>query len=132
MKYNLLVSILLYFVSSVTFAQDNNTQDTIYAKMDRLGVEQIIAGKVMIEEKVVGASRSLRKLEDLPVTVYVITQDDIFKNGYTTLTDVLKMVPGIRTSKVGTGYEGEMFLMRGLLGNNYTKILLNNYLYSRL
>ncbi len=129
MKHNLLIFILLYFIYSVTFAQDTNktnNQDTIYAKMDRLGVEEVIAGKVMIEEKVVGASRSLRKLEDLPVTVYVITQDDIFKNGYTTLTDVLKMVPGIRTSKVGSGFDGEMFLMRGLLGNVYTKILLNN------
>lgn len=113
---------LLLACPYLLFAQ----MDTIYAKMDRLGVEEVIAGKVMIEEKVVGASRSLRKLEDLPVTVYVITQDDIFKNGYTTLTDVLKMVPGIRTSKVGSGFEGEMFFMRGLLGNVYTKVLLNN------
>ena len=118
MKRNLLFILFLYFISQFSFGQDTNKQDTVYAKMDRLGVEEVIAGKVMIEEKVVGASRSLRKLEDLPVTVYVITQDDIFKNGYTTLTDVLKMVPGIRTSKVGTGFDGEMFLMRGLLGNN--------------
>lgn len=126
MKHYLLVFILLCFTSGITFAQNTNKQDTIYSKMDKLGVEEVIAGKVMIEEKVVGASRSLRKIEDLPVTVYVITQEDIFKNGYTTLTDVLKMVPGIRTSKVGSGFEGEMFFMRGLLGNNYTKILLNN------
>ncbi len=122
MKRNLLFILFFYFISEFSFAQT----DTIYAKMDRLGVEEVMAGKVMIEEKVVGASRSLRKLEDLPVTVYVITQDDIFKNGYTTLTDVLKMVPGIRTSKVGNSFDGEMFLMRGLLGNVYTKILLNS------
>lgn len=104
------------------FAQN----DTLKQAMNRLGVPEVITGKAMIEEKVIGASRSVRKLEDLPVTVYIISQEDILKNGYTTLTDVLKMVPGIRVSQPGNGVNGETFLMRGLEGNTYTKILLNN------
>jgi outer membrane receptor for ferrienterochelin and colicin len=101
--------------------------DTIrITKMDKLGVAEIIEGKAFIEEKVVGASRSEKKLQDLPITVYVITQEEIHKNGYTTLVDVLKMVPGVRVGKVGSGLTGEMFMMRGLEGNVYTKILLNS------
>jgi outer membrane receptor protein involved in Fe transport len=101
--------------------------DTIrITKMDKLGVAEIIEGKAFTEEKVVGASRSEKKLQDLPITVYVITQEEIHKNGYTTLVDVLKMVPGVRVGKVGSGVSGEMFMMRGLEGNVYTKILLNS------
>lgn len=127
MKLKLLIFFFFILFHSLAFAQKENTKpDTIFAKMDRLGVLEIIQGKAMTEEKVVGASRSIKKLEDLPVTVYVVTAEDILKNGYTTLVDVLKMVPGIRVSKPGSGTAGEMFLMRGLEGNIYTKILLNN------
>lgn len=125
MKLKLLVFFFFILFHSLVFAQ-NTKSDTIFAKMDRLGVLEVIQGKAMTEEKVVGASRSVKKLEDLPVTVYVVTAEDILKNGYTTLVDVLKMVPGIRVSKPGSGTSGEIFLMRGLEGNVYTKILLNN------
>ena len=47
-------------------------------------------------------------------------------NGYLTLTDVLKRLPGIRVSQPGSALEGETFLMRGLLGNAYAKILIND------
>lgn len=127
MKLKLIVFFFFILFHSLAYAQKENTKpDTVFAKMDRLGVLEIIQGKAMTEEKVVGASRSVKKLEDLPVTVYVVTAEDILKNGYTTLVDVLKMVPGIRVSKPGSGTAGEMFLMRGLEGNVYTKILLNN------
>ncbi len=114
--------LFLSFFTVPIFAQT----DTLKQPMNRLGVPEVITGKAIIEEKVIGASRSVRKLEDLPVTVYIISQEDILKNGYTTLTDVLKMVPGIRVSQPGNGVNGETFLMRGLEGNTYTKILLNN------
>lgn len=75
---------------------------------------------------VVSASRSLQAVEDLPFTVYVITKEDIRNNGYNTLVDAMKMVPGVRISQPGSGTDGETFLMRGLKGNEYTKILINN------
>lgn len=127
MKLKLLIISFLLLFSSLSYAQKENVKaDTIFTKMDRLGMAEIIQGRAMTEEKVVGASRSVKKLEDLPITVYVVSQEDILKNGYTTLVDVLKMVPGIRVSKPGSGIGGETFLMRGLEGNVYTKILLNN------
>jgi outer membrane receptor for ferrienterochelin and colicin len=59
--------------------------------------------------QVVSASRSLQAVEDLPFTVFVITKEDIRNNGYNTLVDALKMVPGIRVSQPGTGTDGETF-----------------------
>ncbi len=76
--------------------------------------------------KVISGSRSEQDIADLPFTVYVITGKEIRENGYLTLTDVLKRLPGIRVSQPGSAIHGETFLMRGLLGNSYTKILIND------
>lgn len=76
--------------------------------------------------KVISGSRSEQDIADLPFTVYVITGKEIRENGYLTLTDVLKRLPGIRVSQPGSAIHGETFLMRGLLGNAYTKILIND------
>jgi len=76
--------------------------------------------------KVISGSRSEKAIKDLPFTIYVITGEEIRRNGYITLTDVLKRLPGIRVSQPGSALEGETFLMRGLLGNTYAKILIND------
>lgn len=78
------------------------------------------------QTRVVSASRSAKYISDLPLTIYVITHDEIVKNGYTTLADALKNLPGIRISQPGTGEYGEGFQIRGLPGNQYAKILINN------
>ncbi|MEL6865460.1 MAG: TonB-dependent receptor [Bacteroidota bacterium] len=77
-------------------------------------------------QRVLSASRSLKSINDLPFTVHVVSREEIFENGYTTLVDVLKSVPGIRVSQPGSGLDGETFLMRGLYGNTYAKILIND------
>jgi len=71
------------------------------------------------------ASRSKKAISDLPFTSYVITKKDIQENNYRTLTDVLKNIPGVRVSQPGSSRTGETFTINGLLGNYYTKILLN-------
>jgi hemoglobin/transferrin/lactoferrin receptor protein len=78
------------------------------------------------QQVVVSASRSAKALGQVPLTVHIVTGEDIRRNGYTSLVDVLKHVPGFRASQPGSGTLGEMFLMRGLLGNRYTKILINS------
>ena len=35
------------------------------------------------------------------------------------------MLPGIRVSQPGSAINGELFMMRGLIGNTYAKILVN-------
>jgi len=76
--------------------------------------------------EVVSASRSEKLRDDLPVTVYVVSREEILQNGYTSLVDVLKDIPGIKVSQPGSGMEGETFLMDGLFGNYYCKILVDN------
>ncbi|MCU0346489.1 MAG: TonB-dependent receptor [Saprospiraceae bacterium] len=76
--------------------------------------------------KIISGSRFPVAAADLPFSTHVITREEIRRNGYETLVDALKMVPGIRVSQPGSATEGETFLMRGLLGNTYAKILIND------
>ncbi len=76
--------------------------------------------------KIISGSRFPIAAADLPFSTHIITREEIRRNGYETLVDALKMVPGIRVSQPGSATEGETFLMRGLLGNTYAKILIND------
>ncbi len=76
--------------------------------------------------KAISATRTLDNVIDLPFRVWVITAEDILQNGYVTLADVLKAVPGMRVSQPGSAVEGELTMFRGLNGNQYMKILLND------
>jgi outer membrane cobalamin receptor len=75
--------------------------------------------------KVISTGRLSKNLDDLPFTVYVVSHEEILKNQYTTLIDVLNSLPGIRTSQPGSGELGESFQIWGLTGNLYSKILIN-------
>jgi TonB-dependent Receptor Plug Domain len=61
----------------------------------------------------------------LPYSTWVITSEDILRYGFVTLVDVLKAAPGIRVSQPGNALEGETFLMRGQVGNQFVKIMIN-------
>lgn len=76
--------------------------------------------------KIISGSRFPISAADLPFSSHIITREEIRRNGYETLVDALKMVPGFRVSQPGSATEGETFLMRGLLGNTYAKILIND------
>ena len=91
-----------------------------------IGANDINYDQIFTSYKIISASRSLKSVQDLPFTIHVITREEILKNGYITLVDVLKYLPGIRGSQPGSALEGETFLMRGLAGNAYTKILVND------
>jgi len=123
---NIIFMFLLAFLSgmcSIGHSQTGN--DTIIIEPDRLGPENIMPSSDTNQIKVISASRSSKNLEDLPVTIYVISREEIIKNQYYSLTDVLKTLPNIKISRPGSGETGETFLMRGLTGNSYTKILVN-------
>jgi hypothetical protein len=72
------------------------------------------------------ATRAEENPSDLPFTTWVITSEDILRYGFVTLADVLKAAPGIKVSQPGNAVEGETFMMRGLSGNQYMKILIND------
>jgi outer membrane receptor protein involved in Fe transport len=75
--------------------------------------------------KVISAGRISKSLEDVPLQVYVVTEEEILRNQYTSLSDVLVALPGIQVSVPGTGELGENFQIWNLTGNLYTKILIN-------
>ncbi|WP_027001921.1 TonB-dependent receptor plug domain-containing protein [Hugenholtzia roseola] len=110
------------------WAAELRAQDSVNLmfEKERLTKDDLAAVTMSEATKLVSVSRSAKRLDELPVTVYVITHEEIVKNGYVTLVDVLKSVPGIRVSQPGAGDLGEMFMMRGQIGNQYAKILLNN------
>nr|MBX2842070.1 TonB-dependent receptor plug domain-containing protein [Flammeovirgaceae bacterium] len=118
-------SFLFFLILVSVLALPICAQEDGFADREVLGVESIISPKEQYVQEVTSASRSSKSIEDLPLTVYVVTEEDIHKNGYNSLTDVLKMVPGIKVSQPGSGELGNMFLIRGLIGNLYTKILIN-------
>jgi len=112
-----IVSILFLF--KITVAQT----DTLI--FDVATAENVVSPPPKSEMEVISASRSLKKINDLPITIYVITREEILYNGYTTLVDVLKSLPGIRVSQPGSGELGEIFMMRGFIGNAYAKIMID-------
>ena len=100
--------------------------DSVVLTADKLLLQDIRpVEKKETNQQVFVATRSMKELKELPFTIHVITKDEIRDNGYRTLVDALKMAPGIKVSQPGNALEGETFSMRGLLGNTYTKILLN-------
>lgn len=91
-----------------------------------LDVEDIDSESFSESQSMISASRTQKVVGEIPFTSYVITKEEIRDNGYTTLVDVMKTIPGIRVSQPGSAIEGELFLMRGLIGNQNTKILIND------
>ena len=103
-------------------------QDSVALEPKELGILDIIrpVDEDRDKIKIISGSRFPIAAGELPYSTYVITKEEIRENSYETLVDALKMTPGIFTSQPGSAIEGETFLMRGLLGNAYTKILIND------
>ena len=118
--------IILLFILFAFNLQGQNDSTYSYIERDLLGLENLKEWKDTSGIKVISASRSAKNIEDLPITIYVITHEEIQRNHYTSLADILKYLPGIRVSQPGSGEAGEIFQFRGLIGNYYTKILVNN------
>jgi len=102
-------------------------QDSLFLELDELGIDDLrgIQAKGQNQQMITGG-RFLQNQDEIPFTTFVITKEEILDNGYTTLVDVMKSLPGIRVSQPGSGQDGETFMIRGLLGNSHMKILLND------
>lgn len=111
--------------SPIALVSQNDS--TLLLAPERLTVRDIVVRDLDFEKtRAVSATRALEAVDDLPFTVWVVTADDILRNGYVTLGDVMRAAPGVRVSQPGNAQEGETFLMRGLSGNQYVKILIND------
>lgn len=122
------IQLFLFFALLAPLQRANAQTDSLALEPKALGIPDIIPAVDITGEgvKMVSGNRFPTTASDLPFSTYVITAEEIRQNGYETLVDALKMVPGIRVSQPGSAIEGETFLMRGLLGNTYAKILIDD------
>ena len=119
---------MLFFACLVWIGSALAQQDSLLLRPEVLAEKDIYDPIQTAKQniKIISGSRFPIAVADLPFSSHVITREEIRRNGYETLVDALKMVPGIRVSQPGSATEGETFLMRGLLGNTYAKILIND------
>lgn len=123
----LYLPLLLIFTATASYSQEDDyeySESSVLIERNVLGIDNI-SNKQSANKQAIGALHSNKTAQELPNSIYIVTHDDIVRNGCITLCDVLKTVPGIRVSQPQSGELGEAFMMRGLLGNTYTKILLN-------
>ncbi|MCC6282290.1 MAG: TonB-dependent receptor plug domain-containing protein [Saprospiraceae bacterium] len=122
MKYPLLFAFC--FLGCLVFAQNDST---LLLSPERLTEQDIVVRDLSLQPtRVISATRSLEEADQMPFSIWVATAEDIQRNGFVTLGDVLRAAPGIRVSQPGNALEGETFLMRGLAGNQFVKILIND------
>lgn len=111
----------------LTTVQLSAQQDSLSLLLDELKLGDLKEKDQMTDDqKMITGGRFLQNKDELPYTAFIVTKEEILDNGYITLTDVMKSLPGIRVSQSGSGVEGETFMLRGLLGNSHMKILLND------
>jgi|GEM_PF-5046626 len=119
-------SIVLIYVFYLLGLPLHAQTDSTILDLDELQWEDIQFDKKSLLDVVISGSRMVEQRKDVTDKVYVITKQEIHDNGYYTLVDIMASLPGIKTSQPGSGQEGETFYMRGLLGNTYAKILIND------
>jgi len=119
--------IVLLIVACVPVMLHAQRDTSVLLQMQRMGSKDIDTLDPDAQITYVrSATRSTENVNNLPFTVWVVTEEDILANGFVTLVDVLKSVPGIRVSQPGNALEGETFMVRGLSGNQYMRILIND------
>lgn len=101
-----MIKILFFFCFFITFNKiySNNIIDIS---------ETVLFLQEYLDISVVSASRRLQKLSDAPLTISVITQEEILSMGVNSIPEVLRMVPGVFVQNI-TGGQYEVGI-RGLL-----------------
>lgn len=119
MKFFIQLSFLL-----LSFISIGQQVDSVL-KMEEMGRKDILDLKPKKQQKVFVAAKVLLDVDEISQITYIITREEIYRRGFSTLVDVLKTIPGFRVSQPGTSQLGEVFLSRGMVGNVYTTILIN-------
>jgi outer membrane cobalamin receptor len=122
-RSTLIIVLLSLLVAALTGQETKEGQKQ--AAAEKLGASDLFFSNDSVEMNVLAASRSSKKIGELPITIYVITREEILRNHYYSLIDVVRNFPGIRVSQPGSGEAGESFHLRGLSGNLYTMVLIN-------
>jgi outer membrane receptor for ferrienterochelin and colicin len=123
MKERITISVLFIAGFISIYGQEPAISDQ--HRIQKLDAADLAFKEDTLEMNVISASRSSKRIGELPITIYVVTRDEIIRNHYNSLIDIIKSLPGMLVSQPGTGELGESFKLRGLIGNLYTMILVN-------
>lgn len=117
--------ILLFFILLVGFRLTGQTDTLkITANQNKWTDIKPTIGLLNQVEQISGSR--FTSTQESPFTLFTITQDDLKKHGITSLIEALSLLPGIQAHEIGSGLDGSIFQFRGLNGNNYAKILIND------
>ncbi len=119
------ITISLLFLAGFISVEGQETVVPDRQTIHRLDASDLAFSEDTLEMNVTSASRSSKRISELPITIYVVTREEIIRNHYNSLTDIIKSLPGMLVSQPGSGELGEGFKLRGLIGNLYTMILVN-------
>lgn len=75
----------LVVVAAIDTMAENPEDDLMAMSLDEL---------LSLDVVLTTASKKAERIQDIPASVVVITRDDIARNGYTTLKEILQQVPG--------------------------------------
>ena len=108
---NILLLLLAFFLTGIysSFAQDLD-------KLITLNIEDLM------NIEVISATKTQKKISEAPSTIISLTGKEIEEMGARTLSDVLKMVPGVQILNRRNGRD--MIWIRGVTTGYNTKLLL--------
>jgi outer membrane receptor protein involved in Fe transport len=92
------------------------------AELNQFSLEDLLTMPVW---KVTTASKREESSSAAPATVFVVTREDIYLRGYSTLIDVLKDLPGMEITDYAYAPIGTQVAVRGVVGNNKLIVLVN-------
>ena len=130
--YFLTACILLFFVEIHFSTGQDDTQKTALdstmmhsfeASLQELLDEEVDYENLWSNARVMTASRSVERIGTAPATIYVITEEQIRKRGYTSLEDVLADIPEIEIQQKANNYTNSYYSIRGIGGNERFVIL---------
>ena len=103
--------VLLFLITSQSYSQNGELDSLL-----RLDI------KDLTDITIISATKTLRKIYEVPATVRVITSETIKENGFLTLEDALSILPGFQFRNI-QGFNSYVF-QRGITNQNNLILLL--------
>ncbi len=95
---------ILFFILTVSISiYGQEPASSSQLRLQKLDATDLAFRKDTLEMNVISASRSSKKIGELPITIYVVTREEIIRNHYNSLIDILKSLPGMLVSQPGLG-----------------------------
>ena len=126
--YFIVVCCLVFFIKiNAALAQqttpDSTMRHSFEASLQELLDEEVDYENLWSNARVMTASRTVERIGTAPATIYVITDEQIRRRGYTSLEDVLADIPEIEIQQKANTYTNSYYSIRGIGGNERFVIL---------